>query len=79
MSILSKTKTDKEKSSELKNYKCQGCKYFWNDRKCIEEHVIKDTRVCSCLNCHDWIKDKSAVFEAGWTMSDEAGFLLTDI
>ena len=23
------SKTDKEKSSELKNYKCQGCKYIW--------------------------------------------------
>ena len=39
----------------------------------------KDTRVLFCLNCHDWIKDKSAVFEAGWTMFDEAGFLRTDI
>ena len=73
------SKTDKEKSSELKNYKCQGCKYIWNDRKCMEEHLIKDTRVFFCLNCHDWINDKSAVFEAGWTMFDEAGFLLTDI
>ena len=72
-------KTDKDKSSEVNNYQCQGCKYIWNERNCMEEHMIQDTRVFFCLNCNDWIKDKSTVFEAGWTMFDEAGFLRTDV
>ena len=45
----------------------------------MEEHQIKGMEVFFCLNCHDWIKDKFAVFEAGWTMFDEAGFLRTDV
>ena len=71
--------TEEDKGSELKEYQCQGCKYIWNDGNCMEEQVIKGIRVFFCLNCHDWIKDKPAVFEQGWTMFDGAGFLRTDV
>ena len=72
-------KFDNENSLATKEYKCEGCKYTWNDRTCMQEHNIKNMSVFFCLNCDDWIKNKFAVFEHGWTMFDEAGFLRTDV
>ena len=59
------------------NVKCQNM--FTMCGSGMEEHNIKNMRVFFCLNCYDWIKDKNAVFEQGWSMFDEAGFLWTDV
>ena len=37
--------------------------------------MIKQKAVFFCLNCNDWIKDKSKVFDQGWTLMDQEGFL----
>ena len=57
----------------------EGCKYTWTDKNCMKEHIIKTTRVFFCFNCDDWIKYKNAVFNYGWTMFNDAGFLRTDV
>ena len=72
-------KPDGEQNMVSNEYQCQGCRYIWNDRDCMKEHTIKNMRVFFCLNCDDWIKYKTAVFDQGWTMFDNAGFLRTDI
>ena len=61
------------------DYQCAGCIHVWNDTNCVKEHLIKSMRVYFCLNCDDWINEKAAVFNQGWTMFDEAGFLRHDI
>ena len=72
-------KTNGDQNMVAEEYKCQGCKYIWNDIECMEEHIIKNMRVFFCLNCDDWIKFKTAVFDEGWTMFDHEGFLRMDI
>ena len=61
------------------HYQCAGCKCIWNDKWCVKEHIIQNIQVHFCLNCDDWIKDKTAVFDQGWTMFDEGGFWREDI
>ena len=67
------------RSAGTDEYQCEGCKYVRKDINCMEEHDIRNMRVFFCLNCDDWIKNKFAVFEHGWTMFDDAGFLRTDV
>ena len=32
-----------------------------------------------CLNCKDWVQNKSNVFKEGWSLFDEAGYLSRDV
>ena len=34
---------------------------------------------CGEKNCDYWVKEKSAVFDQGWSLLDQAGYLRTDI
>ena len=64
---------------EGKQYPCVGCKYSWKERHHVKSHIIQNIEVFFCLNCDDWIQDKSAIFETGWTMFDESGGLRYDV
>ena len=55
--------------------KCVSCHDVWEDRNCVVKHMIKHEAAFFCLNCDDWIKDKSKVFDQGWTLMDQEGFL----
>ena len=57
------------------NFKCEGCKYTWEEKSCVVEHVIENMKVFFCLNCDDWIQHKANVFNPGWTLFDEEGYL----
>ena len=50
-----------------------------NEKDCVVEHNIKNTNVFFCLNCNDWGKVKTAVFDQGWSLFNEDGFLRHDI
>ena len=54
-------------------FKCVSCQDVWEDRNCVVKHMIKQKAVFFCLNCNDWIKDKSKVFDQGWTLMDQEG------
>ena len=45
------------------------------DEYCVVQHIVKNMRTYFCLNCADWIKDKNNVFEKGWALLDEEGYL----
>ena len=60
-------------------FKCVGCKHSWEERKNVKSHIILNMEVFFCLNCDDWIQEKAAVFNDGWTMFDETGALRYDI
>ena len=68
-----KTEANSEK------FKCKSCKHIWEDRSCVMEHFIGNMRMFFCLNCDDWVHDKQAVLEHGWTLFDEAGNLRMDL
>ena len=61
------------------SFKCSSCLDTWKDRTCVKEHLIENRVVYFCLNCDDWIRDKSGVFRQGWTLLDDQGYLRTGI
>ena len=66
-------------SFEILEFQCSSCKSAWKDTKFVKEHRIRNMKVFFCLNCDDWVQDKGAVFDQGWTLFDEAGFLRRDV
>ena len=60
-------------------YKCAGCLDIWNDPTCVIKHLICNQEIYFCLNCNDWIKEKSRVFDQGLTLLDEQGLPRTGI
>ena len=71
--------SENKKCVEKKQFKCESCKYIWQDRNCVVEHAIKNIKVFFCLNCEDWVNNKENVLNEGWTLFDEEGFLRTDV
>ena len=65
--------------TERSEYKCVSCNYTWKDEICVVEHNINNTNVFFCLNCDDWVKEKTAVLDYGWSLFDEDGFLRHDV
>ena len=61
--------------SKSKSYTCSGCLDTWTKRECVKDYIIYDKAVFFCLNCDDWIGEKSRVFDQGWTLLDDQGFL----
>ena len=60
-------------------FKCASCKNVWEERSCIVTHIIQGHETFFCLNCEDWVKFKTNVFDQNWTLYDEAGNLKRDI
>ena len=60
-------------------YNCVGCKSIFTDEQCVVKHVIRNMETYFCLNCDDWIKEKTKVFDQGWTLLDPYGYLRRDI
>ena len=67
------------KQQNSQEYECISCKCVWKDRKCVVEHVVQKMKVYFCLNCDDWVQNKTKVLQSGWTLLDEAGDLRTDV
>ena len=65
--------------ADVREYKCVGCKSIWNDQIYLVSQKIRNKYIFFCLNCNDWIQKKEAVFDQGWTLLDEGGFLRQDI
>ena len=42
-------------------------------------HEIENTSVLFRLNCDNWVKNKVAVFDLGWSLLDNEGFLRNGI
>ena len=60
-------------------YKCISCKNSWNDKNCVVEHSINGRETFFCLNCDDWVKLKTRVYDANWALYDKAGKLKVDV
>ena len=69
----------KNTGAAIMEYKCSGCKSSWTEKCNVKEHVIQNMQTFFCLNCDDYIKDKTQVFNKGWTLVDEHGFLRRDL
>ena len=57
------------------NFKCAGCKHDWQESQFVVKHDIMNMEIYFCLNCEDWIKDKSKVLNPGWSLFDQDGNL----
>ena len=79
MLLLIKLTTTLNKMGMHVNNSSVGCKNTWEERNHVKSHTIQNMEVFFCLNCDDWIQEKAAVFDKGWTMFDEAGALSYDI
>ena len=73
------TMVDDDDEVNSHKYKCVSCKDTWQNRACIVEHIIQNTKMFFCLNCDEWVKTKSQVLDEGWTLLDEAGNLKYDL
>ena len=56
-------------------YKCASCKDSWTSKNCVVEHNLNNHVLYFCLNCNDWVTDKSKVLDTNWTLLDERGYL----
>ena len=65
--------------NEIQEYKCVGCESCWTEKGFTVEYVVANQKVQFCLNCEDWIKDKSKVLDKNWTLFDQAGNLRCDV
>ena len=60
-------------------YKCVGCHSSWTDQMCVVDHIVRNQKVYFCLNCDDWVRDKSRVLEESWSLFDDKGNLRYDV
>ena len=70
---------DEEKGNSTSEFKCVGCHSAQKHGKYVIEHMINDIKTFFCLNCEDWIQCKERVYEPGWSLFDEHGYLRRDI
>ena len=66
-------------SDDDKCYKCEGCKSVFDVKEHVVKHVISGNTCYFCLNCEDWIQFKANVFNDGWTLLDNSGYLRRNI
>ena len=64
-----------ETEKKIKEFKCVSCSYTWKESNCVVKHLINNMEVYFCLNCDDWVKYKSKVFDQGWSLFDGEGNL----
>ena len=57
------------------NYDCVSCKHTWKEHQFVVKHMVNNTEVYFCLNCDDWVRDKSKVLDPGWSLFDLDGNL----
>ena len=70
---------DKHEEESSGKFKCISCKHIWNDKSCVVEHLLGNHLTFFCLNCDDWVRQKTRVLEEGWSLLDEAGNLRYDV
>ena len=64
---------------EGNRFNCIGCKSRFPEERFVKRHLIQNTETFFCLDCDDWIKDKTRVFDEDWTLLDNNGFLRMDL
>ena len=45
-----KKEYEKKPVKDVKTYKCESCKYTWEDKNCVVKHVIESMEIYFCLN-----------------------------
>ena len=64
---------------EEEKFQCASCKDCWTDKRCVVAHTQNNHAMYFCLNCNDWVSNKSAVLDPNWTLLDEGGNLRTNL
>ena len=45
----------------------------------VVKHEIENMQLWFCLNCDEWIQDKTQVLKKDWTLFDQIGDLRRDV
>ena len=61
------------------SYKCEGCDGKYPTENYVVKHEIKNMQVWFCLNCDEWIQDKTQVLNKGWSFFYQKGDLRRDV
>ena len=56
-----------ESKVDEEEFKCASCKDCWKDKRFVAEHSMNNHVMYFCLDCNDWVKNKSAVLDPNWT------------
>ena len=72
-------KTIAQNKVNEEEYKCASCKDCWTDKRCVVEHTQNNHVMYFCLNCNDWVRNKSAVLDPNWTLLDRSGNLRSNL
>ena len=59
------------KGQAEEKFKCVGCKSVWTDKDCVVAHWINQKKTYFCLNCDDWLKNKTKVLEPDLSLFDK--------
>ena len=70
---------DEQAKDAHKNFPCFGCKNSFDDKSCVVQHIVKNTRIFLCLNCDGWIQKRDEIFDSGWSLYDKFGDLRRDV
>ena len=60
---------------DVERFNCVSCKHTWSEEKFVVKHIVKNMDVYFCLNCEDWVQNKSNVLDYGWSLFDQDGNL----
>ena len=60
-------------------FKCEGCDSVYPEENYVVKHEINNTQLWFCLNCDEWIKDKTKVLNKDWNLFDQNGELRRDV
>ena len=66
---------DKNTQKGQDEEKCVGCTNVWTDKDSLVAHWINKIKTSFCINCYEWVKDKTKVLEPDWSLFDKWGNL----
>ena len=70
------TMVDDDEEVISHKYECVSCKDTWQNRACIVEHIIQNTKI---FFSDEWVQKKTQVLDEGWTLLDEDSNLKYDL
>ena len=59
-----------ETAHKQATYKCEGCDGRYPTEDYVVNHDVGNKKLWFCLNCDEWIQDKTNVLNKDWTLFD---------
>ena len=69
----------KQTAHKQPGFKCEGCDNVYPAENYVVKREINNMQIWFCLNCDEWIKDKTKVLNKDWNLFDQNGALRRDV